>query len=97
LKVTGASRGFAGLTRIDCCCRTTAVIPEFAGMSEIPVTSSTPPAGSMSVSATSTTAGVSDRTNTVLGTVIGLVLASGGANTSTRTTPVTDCVPSVTT
>ncbi len=62
-----------------------------------PVTSSTPPAGSMSVPATSTLALRRVCTKTVFGIVIGLVFASGGAATSTRTTPVTVCTPSVTT
>ena len=61
-----------------------------------PVTTSTPPAGSMSVVGGSTVCVLSRVMNSVFGTVIGRVEASAGADTSMRTKPVAVCVPSVT-
>ena len=61
-----------------------------------PVTSSTPPDGSMSVASTSTSCVACSRMKAVCGTAMGAVFAPGGALTSTRTSPVVVTTPSVT-
>ena len=94
---TGPVSGPVRVTRTDRCSRTSARIPDATGTSTTPVTSSTPPAGSMSVPATSTVRLLSVGMKTVFGMVIGLVFASGGAETSTLTVPVTVWSLSVTT
>ena len=60
------------------------------------MTTSTPPAGSMSVVVGSTVSLPRVATKIVFGTVIGRVFALGGAATSTRTRPVAFWSPSVT-
>ena len=59
-----------------------------------PTTSSTPPAGSISVVAISTVSLLWVLTKTVFGMVTGVLFASGGAATSMRTAPVTVLSPS---
>jgi hypothetical protein len=84
------------VTRTMCWSSTVACTPEDAGGASMPVTSRTPPAGSMSVAVTSVSFVDSVFTNTVFGVVIGAVDASGGACTVMRTTPLAVFVPSVT-
>ncbi|MEG8036193.1 hypothetical protein QP157_12990 [Sphingomonas sp. LR61] len=60
------------------------------------MTSSTPPAGSMSVAVTSVSLLESVLTKTVFGVVMGAVEASGGARIVTRTMPLDVFTPSVT-
>ena len=70
--------------------------PAAGGGGVTPVTSRTPPDGSMSVASRSTSWVVCSRMKAVCGTAIGVVFAPGGALTSMRAVPVAMMTPSVT-